>query len=131
MRTIRAILVVAAAVWLGVLPPASGFSLWPFHKKHKGPPPTAKVTDPKDVPKEKLPAAETPSVERLEKLAKEGSSGAQLALGKLYFEGAEGVEQNHKKAAVWFQKAADQGNARGMFNLGVCYDGGLGVDKDV
>jgi TPR repeat protein len=30
----------------------------------------------------------------------------------------------------WFRKAAEQGNAEGQYNLGVCYAKGDGVDED-
>jgi uncharacterized protein len=31
------------------------------------------------------------------------------------------------KAFHWFQKAADQGHAEAQYNLGFCYDKGVGV----
>ncbi len=38
--------------------------------------------------------------------------------------------KNYKKAAEFFQKAAEQGNASAQYNLGVMYDNGQGVKKD-
>jgi len=41
-----------------------------------------------------------------------------------------GVSQDIKQAAVWYRKAADQGNASAELNLGAAYYGGQGVPKD-
>lgn len=38
--------------------------------------------------------------------------------------------QNGKQAALWFQKAAEQGHAKAQYNLGVAYTTALGVDHD-
>jgi len=40
------------------------------------------------------------------------------------------VEQNYELAAAWYQRAADQGHARAMVNLGMLYDDGNGVVQD-
>ena len=42
----------------------------------------------------------------------------------------EGVEKDFGKAAEWFTKAAEQGNANAQNNLGMMYKKGLGVGKD-
>ncbi|MBQ9771958.1 MAG: sel1 repeat family protein, partial [Lentisphaeria bacterium] len=31
----------------------------------------------------------------------------------------------------WYRKAAEQGNALAQYNLGVCYENGEGVQKDL
>ena len=49
------------------------------------------------------------------------------ALGSLFFEELKEYEQ----AATWFKKAADKGFTIAINNLGVCYELGLGVDKNV
>lgn len=40
------------------------------------------------------------------------------------------VERVLKKSCSCFQKAADQGDANGLYNLGMCYLQGFGVDRD-
>ena len=40
------------------------------------------------------------------------------------------LEQNDAKAAEWFRKSADQGNADAQVNLGVLYENGDGVQQD-
>jgi general secretion pathway protein A len=48
-----------------------------------------------------------------------------------YIKGSNFYEQGeHKKAAVWFRKAAEQGHAKAQSNLGVMYSEGQGVGKD-
>ncbi len=43
----------------------------------------------------------------------------------------EGVPKDLGKAAELFQKAADQGDLKAQYNLGVCYASGEGVPKDL
>jgi len=57
-------------------------------------------------------------------------STAQWRLGMVYRD-AEGVEQDLVKAVSFFEKAANQGDPRGICDLGMCYGLGIGVDKDV
>ena len=54
----------------------------------------------------------------LHPLAEQGDPGAQISLGALYLK--EGwVGKDKSQATRWFRKAADQGDARGMYNLGI------------
>ena len=53
-----------------------------------------------------------------------GHPEAQAQLGQRYNDG-DGVEKSEKKAADWYQKAADQGNSRAQSNLGLCYYQGM------
>ena len=39
-------------------------------------------------------------------------------------------KENYAEAVKWFRKAADQGYARGLYNLGVLYENGQGVTKN-
>jgi TPR repeat protein len=39
----------------------------------------------------------------------------------------KGVLKDDKQSAYWYQKAADQGDAKAQFNLGVKYTFGKGV----
>lgn len=48
--------------------------------------------------------------------------------------GQSGVEsnvQNYEAAASWFRKSSDQGNLNAQYNLGVCFENGLGVTRDL
>jgi TPR repeat protein len=45
--------------------------------------------------------------------------------------GGEGGVQDYTEAAIWYRKAADQGNAGAQFSLGVLYENGLGLPRDV
>jgi len=69
-------------------------------------------------------------VAKLRKLADQGDSVAQLALGECYYYG-DGVTENEKEAFKWFSKSAEQGNAKGLLNVGFCYADGKGVQKDI
>jgi hypothetical protein len=55
--------------------------------------------------------------------ANAGDEAAQYQLGTMYNTG-QGVERNPDTAFTWFQKAARQGNAGAMYNLGVAYYNG-------
>jgi Sel1 repeat len=60
--------------------------------------------------------------------AKAGDQVAQYKLGYDYYLG-HGIAQDYAQAAVWWRKAADQGNAEAMNNLGVLYNSGKGVPQ--
>ena len=49
-----------------------------------------------------------------------GDAEAQNALGILHYKG-NGMPQNYPEAAQWFMRAAEQGNVRAQFNLGVMW----------
>lgn len=57
----------------------------------------------------------------LEKYAKEGNAEAQFRTGKYYHKG-EGVKENPKKAAVWYDLAASQNHALARESLGTYYN---------
>ena len=59
-------------------------------------------------------------VDRLKFLGQNGDMGAITKLGKMYYDG-DGVEQDTAQAFYWFKQAADRGNAKAQFNLGVLY----------
>ena len=46
-------------------------------------------------------------------LANGGNASAQFYLGLMYYSGA-GVPQNYSQAAVWYRKAADQGDRKSV-----------------
>ncbi len=47
----------------------------------------------------------------------------------MYFRG-EGVQKNYEQARIWYQQAAEQGQANAQANLGALYAMGDGVPKD-
>ena len=51
-------------------------------------------------------------------------------MGVHYLTGT-GVEQDFAKAVHFLRRAAEKGDAGGMFNLGICYSAGKGVEKNM
>jgi hypothetical protein len=47
----------------------------------------------------------------------------------IYEYGHHGIEVDVVAAALWFEKAADQGNVESMAELGLCYELGCGVEQ--
>jgi TPR repeat protein len=47
----------------------------------------------------------------------------------MYYRG-QGVPRGFREAAQWFTQAAEQGNAKAQFNMGVTYYDGQGVLQD-
>jgi TPR repeat protein len=41
------------------------------------------------------------------------------------------VAQSYQKAVEWYTKAANQGLASAQYNLGICYEYGKGVMKNI
>lgn len=74
-----------------------------------------------------LPAA----VQRIEEQALQGVAEAQHDLAAVYTAGHAGVTQNFDRAAMWFQKAAEQGVANAAYNMGVLHHQGLGMKPDI
>ena len=54
---------------------------------------------------------------------------AQANISRAYFEGL-GVSRELARAAVWYQKAARQGDARARYSLAKLYLNGQGVKRD-
>ena len=64
-----------------------------------------------------------------------GDSEAMLWLGVRYSNGPQattpkGYQKDPVQAAIWYQKAADAGQASGMFFTGTAFWGGRGVAQD-
>jgi TPR repeat protein len=53
----------------------------------------------------------------------------EIALGKNYYYGRNGIKQNYVTAAYWIKKAANKGDVRAEFDLGVLYAEGHGVSQ--
>ena len=66
----------------------------------------------------------------LQKAAEHDHVRAMFILGNWYLSKQRGIEYNPRKAAWWFRRAADRGDAWGMFHLGECYADVVGVKKD-
>ena len=62
-------------------------------------------------------------------LARDGDPKAQTYLGELYEKGLNNTP-DYASAAIWYQKASDQGYTPAMLNLGSLYEQGLGVTKN-
>ena len=63
-------------------------------------------------------------------VAEAGLDDAQVIMGVMHQNG-QGVKRDYKEAALWYAKAAKQGNAQAQFNLGTLYRYGAGVEKDL
>ena len=59
-----------------------------------------------------------------------GKSPYQNFVGYCYSTG-RGVKQDHKKAAYWFKKAADNGSTEGMFNLALISESAVGTRRNL
>ncbi len=68
-------------------------------------------------------------LDELMMLAQSGDDEAQNTLGELYYYG-EDLEADYGQAAYWFKEAAKQQNPAALYNLGLCFLDGLGLDKD-
>ncbi|KAG0291556.1 hypothetical protein BGZ96_005083 [Linnemannia gamsii] len=62
--------------------------------------------------------------------AKAGDLSAQVELGIIYKQGNLGITQNLESAMDWFLLAANQGSAKGQYQVGCFYHYGLHVPKD-
>ena len=62
--------------------------------------------------------------------AEKGDAQAQYEVGRRFWNG-DGVNQDHKQAADWFDRAARQGLAAAQCALGLCYERGDGVEQDM
>ena len=51
-------------------------------------------------------------------------------LGHMYIR-AEGVPKDDATAAIWLEKASEQGDSWAKYQLGVCYEHGAGVTRDI
>lgn len=59
--------------------------------------------------------------------AEAGDANAQYKLGKQYYSGIN-QDQDYKKAFLWFKKSAEQGNIDALYNSGLCYYFGYGIN---
>lgn len=59
-------------------------------------------------------------IEKLKRLAENGSVATQFRLGVRYANGS-GVPKDEKQAVYWYKKAAEQGLIEAQYRLGLCY----------
>jgi len=69
------------------------------------------------------------AVRLLHSLADSGNAPEQNRLASIYFWGGHGVQQDAARAAQWYRKAADHGNALAQARLGLMYEHGYGVPR--
>lgn len=72
-----------------------------------------------------------PQAKRIEEKAYDGVPEAQHDLAAIYTVGQGGAAQDYKRAAFWFEQAANGGIANAAYNLGVLNHQGLGMKPDV
>jgi len=73
----------------------------------------------------------SPETTQVIELAEAGNPHAQRILGWAYYSGDRGLTSDFKKAAHWFSRAAEQGEAGAQFDLGKLYDLGQGVERNM
>lgn len=67
----------------------------------------------------------------LKEKAKNGDHAAQMFLGIMYHDGLGGFPVDYAKSIEWYTKSADQGNSMAQHNLGLIYNKGHGVPKNL
>ena len=68
-------------------------------------------------------------LEMIQQAASNGNVDAQKKLGDLYFNGI-GVEQDYKKAFIYYIQSAERGNTDAQYQIGLMYCEGKGVSVD-
>ena len=67
-------------------------------------------------------------------LAKAGNIKAQVKLGEMYADVMlwehSNIRDNYAESVKWYKLAAEAGDAKAQFNLGVMYDEGKGIPQD-
>lgn len=63
--------------------------------------------------------------------AEAGDRTATRQIAEAYYLGRDGVEQDFKLAAQWYEKLAKQGDVRAQTSLGLIYARGYGVEKNM
>ena len=92
----------------------------------------AQQREPGNLKERAQPDSTLPALARqIEKKAFDGVPEAQHDMAAIYTAGHAGVTPNYQKAAFWFREAALGGVANARYNLGVLYQQGMGVPKDL
>jgi TPR repeat protein len=78
--------------------------------------------------------AETTSEEDMERLKKRVDGGDAVAicqLGSYYLRGEMGLPQDHGKAVELWHRAGELGSAAACYDVGIVYNNGEGVERDM
>jgi len=67
------------------------------------------------------------NAEEVKQLAEKGNALGQAKLASLYLLGRDGFEKDDKLAAIWMEKAANQGLVDAQVVMAALYDRGMGV----
>ena len=70
------------------------------------------------------------SVDKVKAAALDGDVEAQVAIGNAYVFAQWGLTRNFDEGLKWYQKAAEQNDARGQAMLGQMYEAAWGVEKN-
>jgi hypothetical protein len=62
--------------------------------------------------------------------AEKGDANAQFKIGRCYYKGIEGFQQNIEESIKWYTLAAKNNHADAQCNLAWCYEVGDGVEQD-
>jgi len=68
--------------------------------------------------------------ESIKQSAEHGNAQAQAKLASMYLLGREGYEKDEQQAAIWMEKAANQGMVDAQVAIAAMYDSGKGVAAD-
>jgi len=74
-------------------------------------------------------ASQSSEISDLRKQAQNGDRHAQFNMASRYLQGVE-VPQDYKNAAMWYERAAEQGFVAAQFMVGFLYEHGKGVRRD-
>lgn len=66
-----------------------------------------------------------------QKSAENGQADAQFDLAYCYHFGALGLAVSKKEAIKWYKKAGEQDHAEAQYNVGLFYENGYGVTKNI
>ena len=77
-----------------------------------------------------LDTDEPAGIETLKQAAATGYAPAQLHLASLYHDGGKGLAVDLPESRVWVRRAADGGDARGMYNYGMYLYEGVGGSEN-
>ena len=70
------------------------------------------------------------TIKEMEDSMAQGNLNIQVDLATEYIIGGR-VEKNHAKAYSMIRDAAEKGNRYGQLMLGMCYEDGMGVDRNL